>query len=106
MQIVLLFYIAWQIGQYGIYIYITFNILSVIVAFAILNRSFNPAYKISWLLVVLIIPFAGVSFYLLFGRLRLSKNRIRKINELYNDLALELKKNYHDVLVENDDLKK
>jgi len=105
-QLLLLFYIAWEIGQYGIYIYIFFNIISVIVSFGILNRSFNPAYKMSWLLLVLTIPFAGLILYLMFGRLRLSKRRAKKINELYNDSASELKKNHKDVMIEDGGFKK
>lgn len=90
-QLGLLAYTVWRISSGGFYFYISFNVLSVIVAFLIVNREFNPAYKISWILFVLIIPFAGVSFYLLFGRAKISKRRRKLLYKKHNNAALLLK---------------
>lgn len=106
LQFLLVFVVAWQISQFGIYIYIAFNMLSYIFAFSIINRSFNPAYKLSWLLVVLLIPFAGAFLYLLFGRLRLSKRRMKRMNDLYNQLASELRTQNHEIKIDDPEFKK
>src|SRR5690554_425561 len=74
--IVLLALWLWQIG---IYIYIIFYVLSIIASLFILNRDFNPAYKISWIMLVLIVPIAGYIFYLLYGSLRLSKRQKKRL---------------------------
>lgn len=84
MQITILAYTIWRLGSGGFYFYYFFNILSFIVAFSIVNREFNPAYKVSWMLFVLSIPFAGVSFYLLFGRAKMSKKRKEKLHHKHN----------------------
>ncbi|MDD4077516.1 MAG: cardiolipin synthase [Bacilli bacterium] len=106
LQLFFVAYLAWRLTYGRIYIYYFFNVLSVIVAISILNRSFNPAYKISWLLLVLIIPFVGVILYLLFGRLRLSRKTMRLLNELYSKKAVELKKPEIETPIDNEDFKK
>lgn len=76
-----LIYLAVKLYQIGLYIYVVFNILSVIASLFILNRSFNPAYKLSWIILILAVPIAGYIFYLLFGSLRLSSSIKRKLKE-------------------------
>lgn len=105
-QLSFIIFIAFRLWQYGLIIYIIFNILSVLASLSILNRSFNPAYKISWIMLVLSIPIAGFIFYLLFGNLKLSKNKKTRLLRLQKELKEELDKIYHDVLVPNDDIKK
>jgi cardiolipin synthase len=106
LQLSFFFVIAWKLGQEGIYVYIAFSIVGIILTISILNRSFNPAYKIGWMLIVLIIPFAGSIFYLMFGRLYISRRRRRKINKLHNDTQNELRKNYRHLDINNRDVEK
>jgi cardiolipin synthase len=51
--------------------------LSFIVVIWILNDSKNPAFKLAWIILILVFPIFGGAFYLLFGRNRLD-NRMRK----------------------------
>lgn len=106
LQLSLFFLVAWALGQQGIYIYALFTALSIIFAISILNRSFNPAYKISWLLVVFLIPFAGPFFYLMFGKRYFSKKRIKKLIKLRQDTLHQLKRNYRDIDFGNSDVNK
>jgi cardiolipin synthase len=106
LQLSFFFFIAWELGRRGIYIYALFAGLSVIFAVSILNRSFNPAYKISWLLVVLVIPFAGPIFYLMFGRRYFSKKQIRKLQKLHQDTVHQLQRNYREITMDNPDVVK
>lgn len=87
LQISLLIFLAFKLWQVGLYIYFTFNALSILASLFILNRSFNPAYKISWIMLVLAVPIAGYIFYLIFGSLRLSKSKRQRIKTL--DLQLK-----------------
>ncbi|NLD26838.1 MAG: cardiolipin synthase, partial [Acholeplasmataceae bacterium] len=106
LQLSFFFFIAWELGRRGIYIYALFAVLSVVFAVSILNRSMNPAYKISWLLVVLVIPFAGPIFYLMFGKRYFSKKRIKKLQKLHQDTVHQLKRNYREIDIENPDVAK
>jgi len=105
-QLAFVIYITWRLSYGQIYINYFFSALSIIVAIAILNRSFNPAYKISWLLLVLIVPFAGVVLYLMFGRLRLSKRMIRFLEKLYKKQAKDYKKIETEIPIDDDDFRK
>ncbi|MDD3999781.1 MAG: PLDc N-terminal domain-containing protein, partial [Bacilli bacterium] len=106
LQFLIFFYLAWDLGKRGIYYYYVFEGLGIIFAVSILNRSFNPAYKISWLLVVLIIPFAGPIFYLLFGKRHFSKKQLRKMQKLHEDTMSQFKKFYREHELDNPDIEK
>lgn len=77
-QVILLGVAVYFIGQGGITVYFTSHIIGGLIALSIINREFNPAYKLSWILFVLAVPFAGVIFYLMFGNLRISKSNKRR----------------------------
>ncbi|HWP69193.1 MAG TPA: phospholipase D-like domain-containing protein, partial [Rectinemataceae bacterium] len=49
-------------------------ILSSAAVIWILNDNSNPAYKLAWIIPILIFPIFGGLFYLVFGRIRLNKN--------------------------------
>ncbi len=85
LQIVLLSYLIISIGRRGIVVYFVFLGLSIIEAIFIINRKFNPAYKISWLVAIFALPFFGIFFYWLFGRLKFSKKAKNKYLEMYNE---------------------
>lgn len=53
--------------------------LSIVAVFWIVNRSSEPAYKIAWIVPILIFPIFGGLFYLLFGGNKLSKRTRRKM---------------------------
>ncbi|MDP2790443.1 MAG: cardiolipin synthase [Rectinemataceae bacterium] len=64
------------------YIFYSVSIaLSFGVVIWILNDSSNPAYKIAWLIPILVFPVFGGILYLFFGQIRLSGDMKRKIKE-------------------------
>ncbi len=92
LQLALLITVIFVIGSRGILYYVIFNIIGGLFAFTILNRDFNPAYKISWIIAILAVPFVGVIFYVMFGRIKMSKKtatRIDKMEEENRSLYLE-----------------
>lgn len=62
-----------------------FYSLSIVLSFAvvlwILNDTSNPAYKIAWLIPILVFPIFGGIFYLFFGKIRLSGKMKQQIKE-------------------------
>ena len=50
--------------QYSAYLYALFVVLSVVAVIYIINEKGNPAFKMTWLLFVLLVPVAGVGFYI------------------------------------------
>ncbi|MCK9470810.1 MAG: cardiolipin synthase [Bacilli bacterium] len=105
-QFAVIIFLAIKLWQFGIIIYIIFTALSVIASLFILNRPFNPAYKLSWIMLVLVVPFAGYIFYLIFGSLRLSRRRKAKIKFLHEQLLEESKKYSSELVIEDPNMKK
>lgn len=74
--------------------YVQYQTLSLIVAVLcalhIINDDSNPAYKMAWILPLIIFPMLGVLVYIIFGKDNLSKRQIRKmtiINEKQEELC-------------------
>jgi len=105
-QLGFLIFLAYKLWTVGLYIYFIFNGLSAISCLFILNREFNPAYKISWIMLVLIVPIAGCIFYILFGSLRNTKKRRARIKELDEEMMQDANKFAEDVNIEDLNLHK
>ena len=74
--------------------YVQYHTLSLVVAVLcalhIINDDSNPAYKLAWILPLIIFPMLGVLIYMIFGKDNLSKRQIRKmtiINEKQEELC-------------------
>lgn len=80
-QLTLVGYAFWVLGRSGYTVLILFEFLGILISLVIINTSRNPAYKISWILFVLLVPLAGSMFYLMFGRQKYSK---KNYNNLYS----------------------
>ncbi len=76
------------LGQYGLYIYVIFILMSVTVILLIVSKQDNPIYKLAWVIPIALFPLLGWALYLLVGRESLSR-RVRKRFE-ENSRALHL----------------
>ncbi len=73
---------------------IAFNLLSGVMAFYVVTRDENPAYKIAWIMVMMFLPVFGGLFYLMFGNKKVGRIARRKINAV--------REKYKDHIPEND----
>lgn len=92
LQIFALVTIIWRFSNYFIYFYIICTFLSIIALLYILNSKTDPAYKIAWVIPILLFPIFGGLFYLLFGRNKLSKRKKREmhaVNEKMTQLLVQ-----------------
>ncbi|MFA7126495.1 MAG: cardiolipin synthase [Bacilli bacterium] len=94
-QIALIFFLFYQIAGVGLPVYFTFQIIGVFTSLIILNRHFNPAYKISWIFIILVFPIIGVGFYIIFGRVRLSKSKEERIKQTMNHNNYIIDNDFH-----------
>ena len=60
----LIFFTLRYLEQYSAYLYALFVVLSMVAVIYIINEKGNPAFKMTWLLFVLLVPVAGVGFYI------------------------------------------
>ena len=73
-QLGLLFAIIFRFQEYFVYFYSTYIIVSAAVIIKIVNNRSNPAYKIAWIIPIMLIPIFGTVIYLVFGRVRFSRD--------------------------------
>ena len=83
-------------NRYFIYLYGINLIVGLIVTFIIINDNINPAFKITWILIVVVLPFLGGIIYLTFGEKRLLKSvkkRLFNFSIKFKD-SMDLSKDY------------
>lgn len=78
-QLAFLLFILVKFQAKFVYFYAISAVLSFLVVVYILNRNQNPAYKLAWVIPILIFPIFGGIFYLMFGKSKLSQSEHRKM---------------------------
>ena len=68
--------------HYFAYFYAACEIISVLVVLHIVRQDVNPAYKIPWIILCLVFPIWGGTFYLLFGRIHFTRREKRRSQEI------------------------
>lgn len=79
-EIVLLIFMMVILGRLFIFFGIGLYIVSLITILFVVNDMGNPAYKISWITSIILIPFAGSVLYIIFGKKHTTKNMKKKFN--------------------------
>ena len=83
-------------SRYFIYLYSLNLIVGMIFTFIIVNDNINPAFKITWILISIALPFLGGIIYLTFGEKRLLKSvkkRLFNFSIKFKD-SMDLSKDY------------
>lgn len=81
-QVVVLLAVIIKFYDYFVYFYGVSIALNILVVLWIISNKSNPSYKMAWIISVLMFPFFGGLFYLMFGGNRLSRRTKRKIQEM------------------------
>ncbi|UNM88791.1 cardiolipin synthase [Vagococcus sp. CY52-2] len=79
LQLGVLFAIVFRFQNYFVYFYTFYLLISSFVVIKIINSRSNPAYKIAWIIPIMLIPVFGTVIYLVFGRVRFSKKEKTKM---------------------------
>lgn len=80
------------LGQYGLYIYVLFILMSIVVILVIVSKQDNPVYKLAWVIPIALFPLLGGALYLLIGRQLLSRpvrRRFEKNSRAIHELAVQ-----------------
>ena len=75
-QIITLALMVYRFSSYFLLFDIVFMVITVLAVLYILNRKSDPAYKIAWIIPIMLFPVFGGLFYLMFGGTGLS-NRMK-----------------------------
>ena len=89
-SIIILLQIAWlvlllsQLASHFFGINIAFTVLSVAMVLYVIRKDDNPAYKIGWILIMLLLPLFGGAMYLLVGNKRPSRRMRAQLERVYS----------------------
>ncbi len=86
-QITLLVLAVVRLNEDFVYFYLICQLLSVAAVLFIINNRTNPAYKISWIITILLFPIFGVLFYLIFGYEKVNSKFRKKVAAMDDKLA-------------------
>ena len=89
-QILALVIVIWRFSNYFVYFYAVCALLSILVVMGIVNGKSNHAYKLAWIIQILMFPIFGGLFYLMFGGNKSSKRNKRKMKEIANKMQNNL----------------
>lgn len=78
-----LFALIFSFGEISWIISLILTIASIFVVVYITNKRQNPAYKISWIILILILPVLGVLMYFLFSQPKLGNSDARRAEKIY-----------------------
>ena len=67
---------------YSSYVSIAFSIIALIVALYVFGKNMNSAFKFPWLILILAVPFLGLTLYFITGHSELNKRQIKRFNRV------------------------
>lgn len=86
---ILLFQIVWvvsaiqRIGKYSLLVNNILTLLSILTVLWLINKKGNPAYKLAWVIPILLYPLLGGLMYLFMGDKRPSKKIRERMSSIY-----------------------
>ncbi len=92
-QIFALLTVISRFSNYFIYFYAICTLLSVVALLRILSGKTNPAYKIGWIIPIMLFPIFGGLVYLMFGDYKLGKRSKRKMHAIQERMNEALSQN-------------
>ena len=81
------------LGEYYVYVQIACTVISIAVVLYIVNKPDNPAYKLAWVVPILLFPIFGGIFYLVIAGNRSSKRFVHKVEKSIQDSCQFLPQN-------------
>lgn len=89
LQIVIMILLAVYLMRYSIIVYFALEFISVITVFALVNNA--ESYKMSWIIIILVIPVAGLFLYFQWGRRRVNSKYFKHFRETDAQMIKSLK---------------
>ena len=91
LQIGIIAFAAYYLRESFALFYIESIIISIVILVYIINENSNPAYKIAWIVPIMIFPFFGGLLYLTFGRNHVSPRQKKRMSAISANTRKALK---------------
>ena len=85
-EFALLFYLLFFSYEYSVFALVFFGIIDVIVIASLITRDANPEYKISWLVIVMLLPPFGAFLYAVFYSRKVSSAKAEFMRRVQDGL--------------------
>ena len=105
-QLFILYLLYTSTKQISLYMGVLFGILRIGTILYIMYRNINPAYKIVWIIFIMLFPVAGLLFYIFFGNSKMPKRLKNKIHTIMDSASRFLVRNdsvYRSLKSESED---
>ncbi|MDE7478958.1 MAG: PLDc N-terminal domain-containing protein, partial [Lachnospiraceae bacterium] len=89
LQIALMIFLGMYLLRYSVIIYFILEIVSVITVFVLVNNE--ESYKMSWIIIILVMPVSGLFLYFMWGRKRVNSKYFRRLRECDDHMMQSLK---------------
>ena len=88
-QLIVIAFFVFMLSGFAWY-YVISILLGIVMVVHIVNGNKNPAYKIGWIIPVLIFPIFGGMLYLMFGSHTFSKRKKQEMQMLHGTAPTEI----------------
>ena len=92
-QVAVVFLIFLRFRQFHVHYSVVATIFSLLLVILILNNRVSPAYKMSWIVLVMISPFFGGLFYFLFSSDQTKKKFLKEMQPINRQMSKFLEQN-------------
>ena len=89
LQIGIMIFLGMYLLRYSIVVYFILEIVSVITVFALVNNA--ESYKMSWIIIILVLPVSGLFLYFMWGRKRVNSRYFRRLREYDTQMRQSLR---------------
>lgn len=97
LQIIAIIFIVAKFQEYFVYFYVLSIIISILLLLFLISSNMNPAYKIAWIVPIMLFPAFGWIFYILFSGNRFTKVGANNSRKYYTNSLIDL----HKILTQN-----
>lgn len=80
LQIGLMLFLSMYLIQYSTEVYFILEFISIVIVFELVNNA--ESYKMSWIIIILILPVAGLFLYFMWGRSRKNSRYFKHFREI------------------------
>jgi len=102
-QLLVLIGIIFRFNDRFVFFYGVFIVIGIILVAGIVNNNTNPAYKIAWIIPILLFPIFGGMFYIFFGGNKTSKRAKNKMKQIIDKTQISL--SVQDLILEEMEVK-
>lgn len=89
LQIGLMIFLSMYLMRYSIIVYFILEVVSVITVFVLVNNA--ESYKMTWIIIILVLPVAGLFLYFMWGRKRVNSSYFKRFREIDTKMMQSLK---------------